>query len=83
MCQYSGTAVIISNRCFALSFVSSVSVGAGARKTERELEFELTRSHSHSHSFSVPPAGLFSEPFLRDLDLLWNIGVLVAKCTDS
>jgi len=34
--------------------------------------FARLKTRTHSRSFSVPGAGLFSEPFLRDLDLLWS-----------
>jgi hypothetical protein len=42
-------------------------------KTEREQSFELTRSHSRS--VLVPLTELFSEPFLKDLNLIWQMDI--------
>jgi len=40
---------------------------------------ESVRFRSHSRSFSVPGAELFSEPFLKDLDLLWQVDSMISS----
>ncbi len=43
---------------------------------EKEMRvFARLKTRSHSHSFSVPLTELFSEPFLKDLNLIWQMDI--------
>jgi hypothetical protein len=60
--------------------LSSVSVpGAGTEPASYRLPTSISyvkkkrKSRTLSLCYSVPPTGLFSEPFLKDLELIWRV----------